>query len=330
MKHSIIVRIMRVGAAIAALGLASAGPAAAQAWPTAKQITIIVPYGAGTVTDYVGRLIGDFLSKKLNQQVIVENRAGAGATIGANAFSKAAPDGYTLLVTGPSPIVNAPLLYKTLSYDPTKFVPVTMLMESPIMVVVNNDVPAKNMKELIAYAKANPGKLNAGETGNGSTHQLLHLILEKAAGIDLNLVSYKQTPILDLVAGRIDMILDYPGAYRGHVADGKIRILANLDKKRAKDWPNVPTISEAGLPEYPDWLGWYAVYAPEGTPADIVNKLNAAIGEYLKTPEAAEKFAVQQLIPKWSKPEDVTAQTNHETKVIGAIIKENKISLDSP
>lgn len=330
MRSSITRRVFGIGAALAALGLATAGPASAQAWPTARPITIIVPYGAGTVTDYVGRLLADFLSKKLNQQVLVENRAGAGATIGASAFAKAAPDGYTLLVTGPSPIVNAPLLYKTLSYDPSKFTPVTMLMESPIMVVVNNDAPFKDMKELIAYAKANPGKINAGETGNGSTHQLLHLILEKAAKIDLNLVSYKQTPVLDLVAGRIDMILDYPGAYRGHVANGKVRILTNLDSKRAKDWPNVPTIAEAGLPEYPDWLGWYAVYGPAGMPADIVNKLNAAIGEYLKTPEAAQKFAVQQLIPKGSKPEDVTKQTTHETKVIGDIIRENKISLDSP
>lgn len=330
MRLSRIGKAIGFGAALAAFGMAATTSAVAQAWPTAKPITIIVPYGAGTVTDYVGRLVGDFLSKKLNQQVLVENRAGAGATIGTSAFAKSAPDGYTLLVTGPSPIVNAPLLYKSLSYDPTKFTPVTMLMESPIMVVVNNDVPFKDVKEMVAYAKANPGKLNAGETGNGSTHQLLHLILEKAAKIDLNLVSYKQTPILDLVAGRIDMILDYPGAYKGHVADGKIRILANLDNKRAKDWPNVPTISQAGLPEYPDWLGWYAVYGPAGMPADIVNKLNAAIGEYLKTPEAAEKFAVQQLIPKWSKPEDVTAQTTHESKVIGAIIKENNISLDTP
>ncbi len=214
MQSTITRRMLGLGAAVVALGLASASPALAQAWPTAKPITIIVPYGAGTVTDYVGRLLADFLGKKLNQQVLVENRAGAGATIGAGAFAKAAPDGYTLLVTGPSPIVNAPLLYKTLSYDPSKFVPISMLMELPIMVVVNNDVPAKDLKELIAYAKANPGKLNAGETGNGSTHQLLHLILEKAAKIDLNLVSYKQTPILDLVAGRIDMILDYPGAYQ--------------------------------------------------------------------------------------------------------------------
>ncbi len=262
--------------------------------------------------------------------MLVENRAGAGATIGTTAFSKAAPDGYTLLVTGPSPIVNAPLLYKSLNYDASKFVPISMLMESPIMVVVNGDAPFKDIKELLAYARANPGKINAGETGNGSTHQLLHLILEKAGKIDLNLVSYKQTPILDLVAGRIEMILDYPGAYRDFVKEGKIRILANLDSKRAKDWPNVPTIAEAGLPEYPDWLGWYARYAPAGTPDDVVNKLNALINEYLKTPEAAEKFAVQQLIPKGSTPEDVTKQTTHETKIVGEVIRENKISLDNP
>jgi tripartite-type tricarboxylate transporter receptor subunit TctC len=321
---------VKFGATLTALGLMSATSAFAQAWPSAKPITIIVPYAAGTVTDLVGRLIAEDLGKRLNQQVMIENRAGAGATIGTSAFSKAAPDGYTLLVTGPSPIVNAPLLYKTLSYDPSKFTPVTMVMSSPIMVIVNNDVPAKNLKELIAYAKANPGKLNAGETGNGSTHQLLHYVFEKAAKIDLNLVSYKSTPILDLVAGRIDLILDYPGAYRGHVKDGKIRILANLYSSRHKSWPDVPTMAEAGLPEYPDWLGWYAVYGPPGMPADIVARLNKEIAAYLATPEAAEKFAVQDLLPTSSTPEAVTKQTTHETQVIGAIIKENNIQLDNP
>src|SRR6478752_2294046 len=165
--QSVFGRVVKVGATIAALGLMSATSAFAQAWPTAKTITIIVPYAAGTVTDLVGRLLADDLSKRLNQQVIVENRAGAGATIGTSAFSKAAPDGYTLLVTGPSPIVNAPLLYKSLNYDASKFVPISMLMESPIMVVVNGDAPFKDIKELLAYARANPGKINAGETGNG-------------------------------------------------------------------------------------------------------------------------------------------------------------------
>jgi tripartite-type tricarboxylate transporter receptor subunit TctC len=327
MRSSILTKLIGLGAAFAAL--AAVSPAVAQQnWPT-RQMTFIVPYPAGTGADFLGRVLGEAVSKKLGQTVIVENRAGAGATIGTNAFSKAAPDGYTFLVTGPSPIVNAPLLYKQLSYDPTKFVPVSMVMESPIVVVVHNDVPAKNLKELVDYARANPGKLNFGETGAGSTHQLLDLIFKSAAKADVNLVSYKTVyPMMDLIAGRIDVMLDYPGMYTQHVKEGKLRILANLHSKRHDTYADVPTMAEAGLPEYPGWLGWFAVFAPQGTPPDIIKKMNEAITEYLKTPDATQRFAAQNFIPWPSTPEEVTKKMQHETSILSKVIKDNNISLD--
>lgn len=325
---SLLGRTIRFGAALVAVGLFAMGSASAQNWPS-RTITFIVPYPAGTGADFLGRVLGEAVSKKLNQTVIVENRAGAGATIGTNAFAKSAPDGYTFLVTGPSPIVNAPLLYKQLSYDPTKFVPISMVMESPIMVVVNNDVPAKNLKELVDYARANPGKLNFGETGAGSTHQLLDLIFKSAAKTDVNLVSYKTVyPMMDLIAGRIDVMLDYPGMYTAHVREGKLRILANLNTQRHKTYADVPTTTEAGLPEYPGWLGWFAVFAPQGTPPNIIKTMNEAITEYLKTPDAAQKFSTQDFIPWPSTPEEVTKKMQHETSVLSKVIKDNNISLD--
>jgi tripartite-type tricarboxylate transporter receptor subunit TctC len=329
MRSSIVHKILGAGAAVAALAIAAASPAFAQQnWPT-RQMTFIVPYPAGTGADFLGRVLGEYVGKKLGQTVIVENRAGAGATIGTAAFSRSAPDGYTFLVTGPSPIVNAPLLYKQLSYDATKFVPISMVMESPIMVVVHNDVPAKNLKELVEYARANPGKLNFGETGAGSTHQLLDLIFKSAAKTDINLVSYKTVyPMMDLIAGRIDVMLDYPGMYTQHVKEGKLRILANLNTTRHKTYADVPTMAEAGLPEYPGWLGWFAVFAPQGTPPDIIKKMNEAITEYLKTPEATERFSTQNFIPWPSTPEEVTKKMEHESAILSKVIKDNNISLD--
>lgn len=328
MRSSISRRAIGFGAALAAFALATAGSAMAQAWPTAKSINIIVPYGAGTGVDLVGRLLADGIGQRINQQILVENRPGAGATIGAAAFAKAAPDGYTFMVTGASPVVNAPQLYRQLSYDPTKFTPIGMVMSTPIMIIVSADTKVNNLQELIALAKAKPGTVAAGDIGAGSTHQLLDLILEQVAGIKLNHVSYKGSPMMDLVAGRINVMLDYPGQYAPHVKDGKVRILANLDSKRAKNYPDIPTMAEAGVPGYPDWLGWFAVYAPAGTPADIVTKMNAALNDYLKSPEAAQKFAVVEYIPAPSTPEEVTKKTDHETAVLSKIIKENKIQLD--
>lgn len=327
MRSSIIGQAMRFSAALAAFALATIGSATAQNWPS-KPITIIVPYGAGTGADLVARLWGDYLGQKTGQQVIVEDRPGAGATIGTAAFSKAAPDGYTLLLTGPSPIVNAPQLYKQLSYDPSKFVPVGMVMSTPIMVIVNNDVKANNVKELIALAKASPGGVAAGDIGAGSTFQLLNLMFEQAAGVKLTHVSYKGSPMMDLVAGRVNVMLDYPGQYAPYVKEGKVRILANLDSKRHEKYPNAPTIGEAGLPAYPDWLGWFAVYAPAGTPADVAARINAVLNDYLKSPEAAQKFATLEYIPWASTPAEVTKKTDHESAVLSKIIKENKISLD--
>jgi tripartite-type tricarboxylate transporter receptor subunit TctC len=327
MGFSIDRRTFGLGALAAMTGGLPA-PALAQSWP-ARNLTFIVPYPAGTGADFIGRVLGDAVGSRLNQKVIVENRAGAGATIGTGAFANAPADGYTFLVTGPSPIVNAPLLYKSLSYDPTKFTPISMVMESPIVVLVSSEVPANNLKELVAYAKANPGKLKFGETGAGSTHQLLNFIFKKAANVDINMISYKTVyPMMDLVAGRIDVMLDYPGQYVPHVRAGKVKILANLHTSRHKTYPDTPTMAEAGLPEYPGWLGWFAVLAPAGTSKEVVDKMNAALSDFLKTKEAADKFAQQDYIATPSTPEAVTAKMRQETEVLARIIKENNISLD--
>ena len=312
-----------------ALACLTANPAFAQTWP-AKPVTVVVAYAAGGGADAVARLVALELGKKLGQQVIVDNRPGAGGNIGTAAVARAAPDGYTLLLTPPGPIINSKLLYKSLPYDPeTDFAPVMKVVESPFAVLVNQDFPAKNLTELIAYARANPGKLNVGTVGTGSTGHLLNLMIEYHTKTKLNIVPYKGSAqvVTDLLAGRLDMTIDYPSTYFGQIAQKKVRVVGTLGTGKNELLPNAQNFAEAGWPEI-EAVGWFGLMAPKNTPNDVIQRLNRDVTEVLRTPELREKLLQLGYVPAPTTPEQLRQLTTTEMTRISTIVKSANLSLE--
>jgi tripartite-type tricarboxylate transporter receptor subunit TctC len=276
-------------AALAAAALPSTGRA--QAWPS-RPIRLVVPFPAGGSTDVVGRLVGERLAKALGQPVVVDNRGGAGGTTGSDAVAKSPADGYTLVLGTSSTHAIAPSLYPKLPYDPLKdFAPVSLLGTATILMVVHPSVPAKSVAEFIAHAKAEPGRLMFGSTGNGSVSHLTAEAFRSAAGLDLQHVPYKgDTPLtLDLVAGRVQLAFGTAVAFLPHVQAGRLRVLAVTDARPSPVAPGVPTVAASGLPGF-EALQWFGVLAPAGTPPEAVARLNAEIGRALREPEVQEKL----------------------------------------
>jgi len=315
--------VVKAGLLAAAMTLGVVGQAAAQAWPTVKPITIIVPYAAGGGADFVIRLIADDITKRLNQTIIIENRGGANGTIGANAVARAAPDGYTYMLIPSGPLVNAKLLAEGLPYNPdTDFTPVMKVVFSPIVVVASKDVPAKNMKELVAYAKANPGALNIGNSGPNSTQELTSMMLAGGTGTELTRVPYKGSGqvVPDLLANRLQLMIDFPSTYMAHEKAGAVKILATFNPTRIEGFPDLPTMAEAGFPDVPAWQGWFGLFGPKGLPEDIRAKFAAAVTAYLNTPEAKAKLASGGYIPTPEGPESVNAFLKAETEALTKVI----------
>jgi tripartite-type tricarboxylate transporter receptor subunit TctC len=283
---------------IAAAGLMSGLhlPASAQgaaSFPN-KPITIIVPFPAGGTADVLPRIVGQKLSEKWGQPVVIENRSGAGGNIGAQAVAKAAPDGYTLLATPPAPLAINQNLYKNLGYEPERFVPITVLAAVPNVLAVRSTLPVSNTKEFIAYAKKEDGNVTAATQGNGTTSHLTATLFSTQTGAKFTFVPYKGTaPALsDLMGGQVDVFFDnISSSYRHHEA-GKVKILAVASASRSPLLPNVPTIAETDLPQF-NSTTWFAVAAPPGTPDDIAQKLNSAIVEVLKMKDVRQKFLDQ-------------------------------------
>jgi len=279
-------------AAALAAGLSAQMPVAqAQppAWP-ARPVTVIVPFPAGGGTDAFARPLMAQLSKQLGTQFVIENHGGAGGTLGASLAAKAAPDGYTVFIGGAHHAI-APSFYKKLDYDIEKdFIPVTVIAQPPQVVVVNAQrVPVNTLPELIAYAKKNPGKLNFGSAGNGSSHHLAGELFKLQTKTDLSHIPYKGAgPALsDLMAGQIDMMFDGLGSSAQHIRSGRIRALAVASPKRSAAFPNVPTAAEAGVPNY-DVSTWYAMWVPKGTPKAVVDRLYAETTKALHSPDLKE------------------------------------------
>jgi len=307
-----------------------AGPALAQAWPTARPITLVVAYAPGGGADAVARLITVELGKKLGQSIVIDNRPGAGGNIGTASVARAAPDGYTLLLTPPGPIINSKLLYKSLPYDPERdLAPVMKLVESPFAVLVRPDFPAKNLTELIAYARAHPGKLNVGTVGVGSTGHLLNLMVEHHTKTQFNIVPYKGSGqvVTDLLAGRLDMTIDYPSTYFGHIAQNKVRPIGTLGTTRSELLPGVQTFAEAGTPEI-EATGWFGLVAPRGTPDAVVQRLQQEIAEILRTPEVRDKLLPLGYTPAATTPEQLRQLAASEMARIGAIVRSANLSLE--
>ena len=278
----------------AAFGVAATPAIAADKYPN-KPVTIIVPFSAGGTTDILARIVGVKLGETLGETVIIDNRPGAGGNIGAALVAKAKPDGYTLLMGTVGTHAINQTLYPKLNFDPIKdFAPLTRVANLPNLLVVHPSVPAKNVQELIAYAKANPGKLNFGSSGNGSSIHLSGELFKNMTGIDMQHVPYKGSApaVTDLLGGQISMMFDNMPSAIQHVKSGKLRPLAVTTAKRSPALPNVPTIAESGVKGY-EATSWFGLLAPAGTPPAIINRLNADLVKILAMPDVKKQMAEQ-------------------------------------
>lgn len=266
--------------------LVSVTSGAAEPWPS-RAITFIVPFPAGGGTDAFARPLAAQLSKQLGKQVIIDNRGGAGGTLGAGLAARATPDGYTFFI-GAAHHAIAPSIYPKLDYDIQKdFIPITVIATPPQVIVINSQsVPVKDLKELIDYAQKNPGKLNFGSAGNGTSHHLAGELFKIQTKTSLTHIPYRGAgPALqDLIAGQLDMMFDGLGSSASHIKGGKIKALAVAAPKRTQAFPDVPTASEAGVPGY-EVSTWYALWAVKGTPPDVVEKMYAQVKKALASPE---------------------------------------------
>jgi tripartite-type tricarboxylate transporter receptor subunit TctC len=273
----------------ASLAAVIAAPAAAQDYPT-RAVKIIVPFPAGGTADAMPRVVADYLSRKWKQPVLIENRSGAGGNVGAEAAYKSDPDGYTLLSAPPPPLVINHNLYPKLGFDPLKFEPIAVMGAVPNALLTNPNFPPKSVAEVIAYAKANPGKVLSATQGNGTTSHLTSEMFAMLAGVKFTHVPYRgAAPALnDLIGGTANVMFDNLGVSLGQVRGGKIKLLGVATPKRMASLPDVPTIAET-LPGF-EATAWFAVVAPPGTPKQIVNKLNADINEALRDPTVIKRM----------------------------------------
>jgi tripartite-type tricarboxylate transporter receptor subunit TctC len=281
-----------VVAVAATIGFIAPDALHAQSYP-ARSVTLVVPSAAGGGTDTIARLIGDQLSKQLGQGFVVENRTGAGMLVGTTAVAKAAPDGYTLLVGLNGNMTVNPSLFAKLPYDPlADFVPVAMLATYPFLAVVNNDLPVKSIKELIAHLKANPGKIDYASAGNGTGQHLAPELFKMMTGTDMAHIAYRgaQPAYLDVISGRVPVFFDNMSTAMSLAKEGKVRALAITSRKRSPLMPELPSIEEAGVPGY-EYHTWFGLWAPKGTPQPIVDKLNAEVTKALADPDVKQRIA---------------------------------------
>ena len=307
--------------AVAAVGIAVVTDAPAQAYPD-KPIKLVVPFPPGGPIDTMARLIAQHMSNGLGQQVIVENRPGAGSTIGSKAVASAEPDGYTLLFGSSGSLGVAPALYANLGLDPIKsFAPVATVALLPHVMVVPESVPAKTVQEFVAYAKANPGKLNYG-AGLGTPPHLLSTLFKTRAGIDVTYIPYKGAAqsVTDMLGGRTHFTIDGTVILMPHIRDGKFRAIAMGRPQRWPELPDVPTLAESGYPDF-TMDAWTGVVAPAGTPAAIVAKLNAAVNAGLNAPETKTTMDRFSSIIKIGTPQDFAAFIASEAPKWAELVK---------
>jgi tripartite-type tricarboxylate transporter receptor subunit TctC len=287
-----------------------------------RPVRIIVTVPAGGGVDTVTRIFADRLQRRLGQPFVIENQGGAGGNVGASTVYGAAPDGYTLMSSQPAPLTTNIALYQRLSFDPAKFEPVVIMSRYPNVLLVRKDFPAKTAQEFIAYAKANPGKLNYGSQGIGTTSHLTAELFMTLTGTKMVHVPYKGTApaLTDLLAGQIDLIfMELSQATKMH-QNGNARILAVATDKRVDTLPNIPTMIETGVPDFVSDT-WNAISAPPKTPAAVVGKLNQAVNEIIATPEVKKQFADLDLLPAGGSPADMGKLVKEETQRWGEVIK---------
>lgn len=309
--------------------LASWGGIAATAqdrWPT-KPVRIVVPFAAGGSTDAIARMVGQKLAVLWGQPVVIENRAGAGGNLGADAVAKSKADGYTLLMASGSITIN-PYIYKSLPFDTKKdLVPITNVASGPMLLVVPDRSSVKSVKELIALAKAAPGTVNFGSAGVGSQVHLAAENFANAARIEINHVPYRGEAVAynDLIAGQIQMMVGNFAAASGLLGAGRLRALAVTGKERSQQLPDVPTVAESGLPGFEN-SGWFGFLAPAGTPQDILSKIQIDTAKVLAESDTKARLYVQGMTPVGNTPAEFSKAMDAESRLWAAVVKNRNIT----
>ena len=324
MPHAILITLLMLSSLLCTGGLVHA-----QAYPS-KPIRWIVTYPPGGPTDLIARAVGAKLSAAWGQQVVIDNRAGAGGAIGTELAAKSVADGYTLLFGTSGGLTINPALISTLPYDPVRdFAPVSLLVINPQILVVHPSVPVSTVKELVAYAKARPGKLNYASVGQGSPNQLGMELLKTLTGIDLVHVPYKGTgpAVTDLLGGQVQLMFNSMPSVLPLVKTGKLKGLAVGSAHRSPAAPDIPTVAEAGVPGFEN-VTWYGMFAPAKTPAEIIARLNSEVVKILADPEMAQRFASQGSEPRSSTPAELAAFMRVEAVRWGKVITAAGIKLE--
>lgn len=316
-----------LGRLLVAALLAMAPPVQAQNYPT-KPIRMIVPFPPGASTDILARLVGERLAAQWGQPVTVENKAGAAGNLGAELVFKAEPDGYTLLVTPPPPLVINQMLYSKLAYDPLGFAPVSVIAAIPTVLAVSTKLKVADLQGLIAFAKANPGRLNFASQGSGTTGHLTGELFASMNGIKMVHVPYKGSnpAMTDLIAGQVDLFFVPLATALPLARAGKIRALGVASAKRSSFLPEVPSLSET-LPGFLS-IAWFAVVAPPKTPAEVTGKLSAAIADALKQPVIAQRLAALNAEPIGNTPAEMAVFLKEEIERWGAVVKSAGVKAD--
>ncbi|MGE5093847.1 MAG: tripartite tricarboxylate transporter substrate binding protein [Betaproteobacteria bacterium] len=301
---------------------------APEAYPV-KPIKFILPFPPGGGTDILGRIIAERMTADLGQPVVIENRGGAGGNVGAEAAARSAPDGYTIVIVAPS-LAISPSLYSKLNYDPVRdFAPISLVGTVPNVMVINPDVPAKDLKEFIALAKSKPGGMNFGSGGPGTSNHLAGELFNIEAGVKLVHVPYKGVNLAmnDVIAGQVQMVVIGLPAALQFIKTGRLRALCVINPTRLPAIPDVPTAAEAGLPNY-EVTTWYGILAPAGTPRPIVNKLNAEIVRVMRAPDLQERFAATGTEPRTSTPEEFADFIKQEIAKWGKVVRQAGLKAD--
>ena len=310
--------------------LAWSAVAQAQAWPE-RPVRLVVPFPAGGATDLVARAIAQRVSQQLGQQIVVDNKAGAGGTLGAADAARAAPDGYTLLLTTSSTHAISPHLVARLPYDPVKdFTPIVHLADAANVLLVSPKLPVKSVSDLIAYAVKHPGELNYASSGNGTIVHLTAEAFKAQAGVSINHVPYKGTALAipDLVAGNVQVLFDSIASGMPHVKSGRLRGLAVTGEKRSALAPELPTLAEAGLPGFSS-VTWFGLYAPRGMKPDLVGRIHAEFEQAARTPEVVERLARAGVEPApRGTPAQFAAMVDADSQRWARIIRERRISIE--
>jgi tripartite-type tricarboxylate transporter receptor subunit TctC len=315
---------MRVAALVLGCVLTAAVAQAQQAAYPSRPLRLILPFPPGGSTDLLGRTLAEKLGDSLRQPVIPENRPGAGGNVGAEAAARSAPDGYTLVLCAPS-LAISPSLYRKLNYDPMRdLVPVALVATIPNLLVVHPSVPARSLAELAQHARANPGKLNFGTGGPGTSNQLAADMFRSLSRTEIVLVPYKgaETAMLAVLSGQVQMVVIGTPASATHVKSGKLRALALLGKERYPDLPDVPTAAESGMPEF-EVDTWYGVLAPAGVPREVLARLNGDIVKVMRTPDMRERLATMGIQPLASTPEEFGEFLKSEVARWGKVVRES-------